>query len=295
MDARCLSKDEGMRVLREAHGGGCAEHAGALSLARKVVRSGFYWPTVREDAVNMVRRCRICHKHGPLIHVPATDMISIGSPCPFPQWGIDIVCPFIKAFGQRQFLVVAVDYFTKWVEAEPLTRITEGEIMKFIWKNICCRFGLARILISDNGTQFNGSKITSWCEHLKIQQRFTAVAHPQANGQVEAINQVIVEGLKKMLEQKKSNWVEELPSILWAYRTTPRSTNMETLYNLVFGAEAIVPGEIRGQSLRICHFSPATNDELLRIDLNFIEEVREVALNRVKRYQQRVQMPSIRE
>lgn len=166
IDARYLSKEEGMMVLREAHGGGCSEHAEARSLARKVVRSGFYWPTMKEDAIDLVWKCVVCQKHGPLIHVPATDIISIGSSCPFAQWGIDIVGLFVKASGQRRFFVVAVDYFTKWVEAEPLTRITEGKIMKFIWKNICCRFGLSRVLVSDNGTQFKGETITSWCEQM---------------------------------------------------------------------------------------------------------------------------------
>ncbi|KAL0381941.1 UNVERIFIED_CONTAM: Polyprotein P3 [Sesamum latifolium] len=79
-------------------------------------------------------------------------------PCPFMQWGIDIVGPFPLAAGQRKFLLVAVDYFTKWVEAEPLARITEGEVMKFIWKNIICRFGIPREIISDNGRQFQGQR-----------------------------------------------------------------------------------------------------------------------------------------
>lgn len=100
--------------------------------------------------------------------------------------------------------MVTVDYFTKWVEAEPLTRITEGEMMKFLWKNICCRFGLPRVLVSNNGNQFKGS-ISEWCAQMGIKQHFTVVAHPQANGQAEVINRVIVEGLKKILEQEETN------------------------------------------------------------------------------------------
>lgn len=275
-------------MLREAHEGGCAEHAGARSLARKVIREGFYWPTLKADAIELVRKCHVFQKHGPFIHVPAADMISVSSPYPFAQWGIDIVGLFVKTTGQRRFLVVAVDYFTKWVEAEPLTRITEGEMLKFLWKSICCRFGLPRLLVSDNGTQFKGSKITEWCAHMRIKQQFMAVAHPQANGQVEVINRVIVEGLKKRVEQEGINWVEELPSILWAYRTTPRSTTQETPYSLAFGAEAVVPAEVQGQSLRICHFDQAYNKQLMRTDLTFAEETREQARIRVKRYQQRI-------
>lgn len=120
----------------------------------------------------MVKKCDICQRHGPLIHVLASDLISIGAPCHFFRWGIDTVGPFVKAVGHKKFLVVAVDYFTKWVEAEPLSRITEDEIMKFIWRNIFCRFGIPRILISENGTQFNGKKITDWCMEFGIRQKF---------------------------------------------------------------------------------------------------------------------------
>ncbi|KAL0327951.1 UNVERIFIED_CONTAM: hypothetical protein Scaly_2227700 [Sesamum calycinum] len=103
------------------------------------------------------------------------------SPCSFSQWGMDIVGPFPLAARQKKFLLVAINYFTKWVEAKPLARITEGELMKFVWKNIIYRFGLPREIISDNGRQFQGRRIQDWCAGLRIKQRFTSVSHPQAN------------------------------------------------------------------------------------------------------------------
>lgn len=81
-------------------------------------------------------------------------MTSISSPWPFYQWGIDIVGPFPEAPGRVKFLVVAIDYFTKWVEAEPLASISSRTIIKFMWKNILTKFGTPRVLISDNGLQF---------------------------------------------------------------------------------------------------------------------------------------------
>lgn len=109
---------------------------------------------MKKDTDEMVRKCDSRQKHGQNIHVPATEMIAISSPCPFARWGIDIVGSFVKANGGKQFLVVAVDYFTKWVEAEPLTKISQDEMIYFIWKNICCWLGLPRIIISNNGPQF---------------------------------------------------------------------------------------------------------------------------------------------
>ncbi|XP_075481342.1 uncharacterized protein LOC142522058 [Primulina tabacum] len=131
---------------------------------------------------------------------PATLMKPIWASCPFDQWGMDIVGPFPVARAQKKFLLVAVDYFSKWVEAEPLAKITEQEVLKFLWKNIVCRFGVPRRIISDNGRQFQGKGITSWCQEMKITQSFTSVAYPQANGQTEVVNRVIVQALKARLQ-----------------------------------------------------------------------------------------------
>lgn len=97
VDAKFFSRTEGIMVLREAHEGGCAEHVGFHSLARKVARAGFYWPTMRKDAEHMVKKCPSCQKHGQKIHIPGTEVIAISSPCRFTRSGIDIVRPFVKA------------------------------------------------------------------------------------------------------------------------------------------------------------------------------------------------------
>ncbi|XP_075478840.1 uncharacterized protein LOC142519694 [Primulina tabacum] len=129
-------------------------------------------------------------------------------------WGMDIMGPFPIAWTQKKFLLVAVDYFSKWVEAEPLAKITEHEVLKFLWKNIVYRFGVPRRLISENGRQFQGKEITSWCREMKMTQSFTSVAYPQANGQTEVVNRIIIQALKTRLQGKGKNWVEELPSVL---------------------------------------------------------------------------------
>ncbi|XP_057784883.1 uncharacterized protein LOC131002399 [Salvia miltiorrhiza] len=135
-------------------------------------------------------------------------------------WGIDIVGKLPTAPGGKCFLLVAVDYFSKWVEAEAVGKIDEVTVERFIWRNICCRFGVPRIIVSDNGTQFTGQRIADFCDRMDITQRFVSVAHPQANGQVELANRTICEGIKKRLTQSRGKWVEELDTVLWAYRTS---------------------------------------------------------------------------
>ncbi|KAL0302409.1 UNVERIFIED_CONTAM: hypothetical protein Scaly_3034000 [Sesamum calycinum] len=114
---------------------------------------------MKQAAQRLVNKCVKCQKHATLIHQPAEPLNVMLSPCPFSQWGMDIVEPFSLTTGQRKFLLIAIDHFTKWVEAEPLARITEGEVVKFIWKNIICRYRLPREIISDNGPQFQGRRI----------------------------------------------------------------------------------------------------------------------------------------
>ncbi|XP_073049671.1 uncharacterized protein [Primulina eburnea] len=122
---KCLSGKEEIYVLQEIHEGCCCEHLGGTSLAQKAMLAGFWWPTLHHDSARVVRTCESCQHHSNFQHSPATPMKPIWASCPFDQWGMDIVGPFPVARVQKKFLLVAVDYFSKWVEAEPLAKITE--------------------------------------------------------------------------------------------------------------------------------------------------------------------------
>ncbi|XP_012835110.1 PREDICTED: uncharacterized protein LOC105955856 [Erythranthe guttata] len=285
---RCLGPDEARYVLREIHEGICGNHLGGRALAIKALRQGYFWPTMRQDARELVEKCRACQIHANITHVPGSLLQPIDSPVPFAQWGIDLVGPFPQASGQRKFLIVAVDYFTKWVEAEPLAKIAEADVIRFLWKNVVCRFGIPRALISDNGTQFCGSKVADWCEGLSIKQFFTSVGNPQANGQTEVTNRTILQHLKARLGEAKGAWVEELPSVLWAYRTTPRTSTGESPFNLAYGMEAVVPAEIGQPSWRISNYSIQHNDLAIRASLDLVDEVREGATMRMEAYKARM-------
>lgn len=102
----------------------------------------------------------VCPKdHYPLPRIDQLVDSKAGCETWLAQWGIDLVGPFAMATWYRKFLVVAVYYFSKWVEAESLATITNKEIMRFIWNNICCRLRVSRTIISNNGTQFNSNRI----------------------------------------------------------------------------------------------------------------------------------------
>ncbi|RVW44895.1 Pol polyprotein [Vitis vinifera] len=130
----------------------------------------------------------------------------------FAQWGMDIVGPLPAAPAQKKFLLIATDYFSKWVEAEAYASIQDKDVTKFVWKNIVCRFGIPQTIIADNGPQFDSIAFRNFCSELNIRNSYSIPRYPQSNGQAEATNKTLITALKKRLEQAKGKWVEELPS-----------------------------------------------------------------------------------
>ncbi|RVW78101.1 hypothetical protein CK203_049730 [Vitis vinifera] len=150
---------------------------------------------MKKDAAAYVKRCDKCQRYAPIPHMPSTTLKSISGPWPFAQWGMDIVGPLPAAPAQKKFLLVATDYFSKWVKLKHM---------------------------------------------LASKTRMS----PSFNGQAEATNKTLITALKKRLEQAKGKWVEELPGVLWAYRTTPGRPTGNTPFALAYGMDAVIPTEI---------------------------------------------------
>ncbi|CAJ2645078.1 unnamed protein product [Trifolium pratense] len=272
---KCVDEDTADYILREVHEGINAQHLGGRSLARKALRAGYYWPTMQQDAKDHVKKCDKCQRHGDMHLAPPRELKSLSSPWPFAWWGMDLLGPFTKGLYQNRYLIVAVDYFTKWVEAEPLSDITSLRILRFFKRNVLARFGIPQVVVTDNGTQFTDKDFQAFLVALGTKQHFTSVEHPQTNGQAEAANRVILRGLRRRLDQNKKKWVEELDNVLWAYRTTPHSTTGETPFRMVYGTEAVIPVEIGEPSRRTEQpLDEEQNDEALREELDLVEEIR---------------------
>ena len=188
-----------------------------------------------------------------------------------------MIRPLITAQARAKFAIVAIDYFTKWVEAEPLSTIIEAKCINFIWKNIICRFGVPHSIVTDNGKQFDNPSLKEICQELEIHKLFSTPGHPQASGQVKADNKTIKDNLKKKLEQLKGAWVDELPIVLCAHRTTPKKATRETSFSLVFGTEAIILAEVGLPSYRVENYAEQENDVALLKNLDFLDEKRDQA------------------
>ncbi|GKV04959.1 hypothetical protein SLEP1_g17036 [Rubroshorea leprosula] len=134
------------------------------------------------------------------------------------------------------------------------------------------RYGIPNQIVVDNGTQLNCTSFQDFCSSYRIKLQFTSVYHPESNGMVESVNKCILEGIKPRLEPHKAKWADELNNVLWAYRTTSRTTTGETPYHLAFGTEVVIPVEIGVPSFWVTHFDERRNGQLLRENLDLLAE-----------------------
>nr|GFA73782.1 reverse transcriptase domain-containing protein [Tanacetum cinerariifolium] len=223
-------------------------------------------------------KCSDCQIHRPVTRHPQQPLTPITALWPFYKWGIDIAGPFSEGLGKVKFLIVAMDYFTKWIEAKAVATITGGQVKKFVWDNIVCRFGIPGEIISDNDKQFADNPFKDWCDKLNITQHFASVKHLQSNGLVERANRSLGEGIKARLGDGNKNWVEKLSHVLWAHRTMIKSSHGDTPFSLTYGTEAVIHAEIGMPTYRTTAVDVVNNDEELRLNLDLLEERRELAV-----------------
>nr|GEX16265.1 hypothetical protein [Tanacetum cinerariifolium] len=175
------------------------------------------------------------------------------------------------------------------IKAKSLARITRKDVKKFVWDNIVCRFGLPRVIVTDNETQFVNDPFKGWCESLIVKQMNTAVAHPQANGLVERANKSLMEGIKARLGRERPGWVDELPNVLWAYRTSLKQSNGETPFSLTCGSKAVIPVEIGMPTHRTMMIREDKNEDELRLNMDLLQERRETVAIREAKYKTKME------
>jgi transposase InsO family protein len=163
-------------------------------------------------------------------------------------------------------VLVTIDKFTKWIEAWPIAKITSEQAVKF-FTNIIHRFGIPNSIITDNGTQFTGKKFLEFCDKFHIRVDWSAVAHPRTNGQVERANGMILQGLKPRifdpLNKFGRRWLQELPAVLWSLRTTRSRATGYTPFFMVYGAEAILPTDLKYGAPRVKAYNDHGNEASL--------------------------------
>uniref|UniRef100_A0A2N9EXI5 Integrase catalytic domain-containing protein n=1 Tax=Fagus sylvatica TaxID=28930 RepID=A0A2N9EXI5_FAGSY len=203
--------EEANRLIQEMHAGLMGAHANGPFLARKIMRAGYYWLTMERDCIRHVQTCHKCQMYQNSKNAPPQYLHTMASPWPFSAWGMDVIGAITpKASNGHEFILVAIDYFTKWVEACSFKNVTQVAVTRFVKNNIICRYGMPEMLITDNASNLNNRMMDQLCQQFKIQHHNSAPYRPKMNGAVEAANKNVKKILSKMTETYK-DWHEHLP------------------------------------------------------------------------------------
>jgi len=237
---KVISDDkEKLKLILAAHNVG---HEGIFKTYNRLKRD-YYWTNMALDVKYIVTTCKRCQLFKPQTSNSMTETIPTKPGLPFSKVGLDIVGPLPLTIKGNQYIIVLVDYLTKWVEAEPTSTIESTDVIYFLSK-VFARHGIPEVLITDNGPQFRSDKTKSFLDLYGVFVHYTAVYHPESNGMVENRNKEIGKYLRILCNNNPSIWDEILPSALWALRTTKNETTKFSSFELLYGRRDLQPFEL---------------------------------------------------
>src|SRR6266540_2377815 len=236
-ELKIIKRNEIEPILSLAHEHPLSGHFGLEATLSKL-KERYYWPKMKDDIKSYIQTCDQCQRRGKI--TDENELHSIKIKEPFYQWGIDIVGPLTETSRGNKYIVVTIDYFTKYPEARALSNANAKSVANFIYEDIICKHGCPRKIISDRGTYFNNQVIEKLLERFKIRHNLSTLYHPKINGLVERFNKTLCESLAK-LNEKRENWDEYILLTLFAYRTKINKSTQFTLFYLTYGREVILP------------------------------------------------------
>ncbi|GJU55162.1 reverse transcriptase domain-containing protein [Tanacetum coccineum] len=285
---RCVHGQEAIDILKACHEGPTGGHHSANLTARKVFDAGFFWPTIYRDAHTMIKSCDTCQRQGKISQRNEMPQNAIQVCEIFDVWGIDFMGPFPSSHGNK-YILVAVDYLSKWVEAKALPTNDARVVVKFL-KSLFARFGTPRAIISDYGTHFCNDQFAKVMSKYGVTHRLATAYHPQTSGQVEVSNR----GLKRILErtvgENRASWSDKLDDALWAFRTAFKTPIGCTPYKLVYGKSCHLPIELEHKAywaLKHANFDLKTAGDHRKLQLNELNELRDQAYENSLIYKER--------
>ncbi|GJW72322.1 reverse transcriptase domain-containing protein [Tanacetum coccineum] len=285
---RCVSGQEAVDILTACHSGPTGGHYGANYTAKKVFDSGFYWPTIYKDAHELVKNCDSCQRQGKISQRDEMPQNSIQVCEIFDVWGIDFMGPFPSSRGNK-YILVAVDYLSKWVKIKALPTNDARVVVKFL-KSLFARFGTPRAIISDRGTHFCNDKFAKVMSKYGVTHRLATAYHPQTSGQVEVSNRRLKRILERTVEENHASWSDRLDDALWAFHIAYKPPIGCTPYKLVYGKSFHLPIELVHRAywvLKHANFDLKTADDHLKLQLNELNELRDQAYENSLIYKER--------
>ena len=245
---------EKVKLILAAHDIG---HEGYYKTYQRLKKS-YYWNNMIIDVKRIIGKCEKCQLNRPQPYPDPTEDTPTKVEGPFVHLGLDIIGPLVKTKNNKQYILVVVDYFTKWVEAEATETITSQDVIKFLI-NVFARHGVPQIITTDNGVQFTSDMTKVFLDLYDVYIKFVSTYHPESNGLTENRNKEIGK-LLRLLGEKNKDWDEILPSALWALRTTKNSVTNHSSFELVYGREDQQPFDIAARPTKDLYKS---SDEVL--------------------------------
>ncbi|GJY52461.1 reverse transcriptase domain-containing protein [Tanacetum coccineum] len=289
MIRRCVSGPETRTILDRCHHGPTSGHYGPNVTAKKVLDSGFYWPTIIKEAHTLVQLCEACQKTG---NISKRDEMPLNNNqvCEnFDIWGIDFMGPFPKSH-KFEYILVDVDYVSKWAEAQALPTNDARVVITFL-KKLFCRFEMPKALISDRGTHFCNKIMEKTMKRYGVNHHFSTSYHPQTSGQVENTNRALKGILEKTV--KDSIWSRKLDDALWAFHTAYKTLTGTTPYKLIYGKNCHLPFEIEHRAywaLKNCNPDLIAAGEKRIFQLHELDKLRHQAYENSQLYKARTKV-----
>ncbi|GJZ11362.1 reverse transcriptase domain-containing protein [Tanacetum coccineum] len=275
---RCVHGQEAIDILKACHNGPTGGHHGPNYTAKKVFDSSFYWPTIYRDAHDLVTRCDASQHQGKISQHDEMPQNAIQVCEIFDVLGIDFMGPFPSSRGNK-YILVAVDYLSKWVEVKALPT-NDARVVVKILKSLFARFRTPRAIISDRGTHFCNDQFSNVMLKYSVTHRLATTYHPQTSGQVEVSNR----GLKRILErtvgENRASWSDKLDDALWAFHTAYKTPIGCTPYKLVYGKACHLPIELEHKAywaLKHANFDLKSASDHRKVQLNELNELRDQA------------------
>nr|GEX36905.1 reverse transcriptase domain-containing protein [Tanacetum cinerariifolium] len=271
---RYVAGKEAIDLLSACHSGPIGGHYGASYTAKKVFDSGFYWPSIYKDAFELVKRCDSCQRQGKVSQKDEMTQNFIQICEIFYVCGIDFMGPFPSSKGNK-YILVAIDYLSKWVEAKALPTNDARVVVKFL-KSLFSRFGTPKAIISDRGTHFCNDQFSRVMAKYEVTHRLSTAYHPQTSGQVEVTNRGLKRILKRMMGENRASWSDKLEDALWAFRIAFKTSISCTPYRLVYGKACHLPLELEHKAywaLKHTNFDLKTAGDHRKLQLNDLNEL----------------------
>eukprot|EP00253_Pinus_taeda_P007815 PITA_07815 len=245
--------------------GDCGGHLYWKSTMDKILRAGYYWPTIFSNVKKFTTACHKCQMFERKRQLLPLPLRPIATERPFQQWGLDFIGEINpSSSGQHRWILTATNYFTKWIEAIPCRQANDSTIIQFLETNILARFGFPDKIITNNAAAFRSKNMVSLCHKFHITLGHSTAYYPQGNGLAESSNKSLVNIIKKVLEENKKNWHKKLINALWADRLITKRSIGVNPYELVYGLEAKFPSSLGIPVMKLLQESQAEPIDMQR-------------------------------